>query len=82
MESEMDPTGLVPWLLDYIAATQSPEGLWFVMDVIKEDKEAKAAYLTTKALDTLRKAAAAQRDRLAELEHQQNIESRANLPSK
>lgn len=68
-----DPTGLVPWLLQYIDATQSPEGLWLVMDAIKNDKEAGEPYLTNKALDTLRKASKLQRDKLAEIEHQQAL---------
>lgn len=78
---DSDPTGLVPWLLGYIAATESPEALWFIADVIKGDKEAGEPYLTDKALRSLREAVRLQRDKLAEAEHRQNIESRANLPS-
>lgn len=66
------------WLLDYIAKTESPEALWYVTDCIKADKEANAPYTTNKALDTLRKAVAAQRDRLAEIEHQQASENIAD----
>lgn len=80
-ESETDPTGLVPWLLERIHATQSPEALWFIMDVIAGDKDAGEPYLTNKALDALRKAVREKRDMLAEIEHQQNAESRASLPS-
>jgi hypothetical protein len=69
---------LVQWLLDYIAATESPEALWFVTDCIKDDKASGASYTTNKALDSLRKAVAAQRDRLAEIEHQQALENIAD----
>lgn len=76
---------LVEWLLDYIAATESPEALWLVTDCIKDDKASGASYCTTKALDRLRKAVAAQRNKLAEIEHQQALEniadSHAHLPS-
>lgn len=70
---------LVQWLLGYIAATESPEALWLVTDCIKDDKASGASYTTNKALDTLRKAVATQRDRLAEIEHQENAQQLAEL---